>query len=903
MKTMTEPSRQPAQFLPLPRAARVCVLVPCYNEGVAIFDTVQSLRAALPAAQIIVFDNNSADNTVAEALRAGADVRQVPLQGKGNVVRRMFADVDADVYLMVDGDSTYDARAAPRLVNELLDHRLDMVVGRRHAVEDATYRSGHRFGNWALTSVVATLFGRSFEDMLSGYRAFSRRFAKSFPAQSKGFEIETELTVHALRLRLPVREIDTDYFARPEGSQSKLNTYRDGARILMMIVGLLKSERPMAFFGAIAALAAIISVVLAIPIWITFLETGLVPRLPTAVLCATLAIIAVISLVCGILLDAVTAGRLEARYANYLRQEQYWPPSTAAITHEAINKSPSSRERQLLPPAVVQQARLVWATVFSSSALYAWLSILIGTLVATVMRQDFNWDLQNYHLYNPHALLGGRYSTDLGAAMLQSYFNPLIDVPHYWLSVVQNWNSRWVAFVTGCFHGLAAAALLFVARNSMPASENVQRTALLVTILGCLTCSFVMGVGTTMGDNTTTVLVMAALAMVVAEANANRTRPVRITRLGVAGLLAGIACGLKLTAAPYAVALMAAVAVLAAPHWQARALRATAFAAATVAGIAISAGWWYAFLWQAFGNPLFPQFNQIFGSPLAAPVMYGDPGAWQPRSLLEALTFPFVVVANPVRISEIAVHPLIWPITYCLALASVVLIAVRRFTGSPSPQPAAVANDRSEAQRVVFTFGLVSFGVWMFAFGIFRYTVALEMVLPLIAWMLIARLPVSGGWRMTLLLLVILASLSTLHRPAFQERVEFAKKSYRIETPKIAHPDSTTILLVGDQPMAWLLTGFPSQIAAIGLASNLQESPGYVERANRIMRERGGKVLALIRADSSMELDPANAAYRDSVDQKLRNYERTLAGGECQRYRARTGEREMHYQLCEVSPL
>ncbi|MEO7254062.1 MAG: glycosyltransferase family 87 protein [Casimicrobium sp.] len=520
------------------------------------------------------------------------------------------------------------------------------------------------------------------------------------------------------------------------------------------------------------------------------------------------------------------------------------------------------------------------------------------------MQQDFNWDLQNYHLYNAHALLGDRYGIDLAPAMFQSYFNPLIDVPYYWLSVVQNWNARWVAFATGCFHGLAAVGLLYVARRSLPYRRGGNASALLVTILGCLTGSFIMGVGTTIGDNTTSVLIMAALALVVTEASTETIRRVRLTRIATAGLLVGVACGLKLTAAPFALALMASVAVLAASDWRARSLRSAVFAVASVAGIAISGGWWYAFLWNTFGNPLFPQFNQIFASPLAASVMYGDPAAWQPRSLLEALAFPFVVVANPIRISEVEVRPFIWPIVYCIALVAVALRAMGKFTRSKRPsQSSSSAVQYSQAQQVVLTFALVSYVVWMFAFGIFRYTVALEMLLPLVAWILIGKLPLSIGWRISVMALIILTSVAALFRPALHERVEFAKKSHRIETPRIEHPESTTVLLVGDVPMAWLLTGFPKEIAAIGLANNFPESSGYIDRANRIIRERGGKVLALVRADSGANHTAADMAFRTTVDSKLRKYGRALADGDCPRYRAQVGQREMYYQLCEVNRL
>lgn len=900
---MTAPANVPSH------TADVCVVIPCYNEGVAVFDVVRSYQMALPAARVVVFDNNSDDNTVAEARRAGAEVRQVPLQGKGNVVRRMFADVDADVYVMADGDGTYDASAAPRLVAELVLHRLDMVVGRRHSVENETYRSGHRFGNWALTTVVATLFGRTFQDMLSGYRVFSRRFAKSFPAQSAGFEIETELTIHALRLRLPVREVDTNYYARPEGSHSKLNTYRDGARILSMIVGLLRSERPLAFFGAIAMLAATVSVILAIPIWTTFLETGLVPRLPTAVLCASLAIIAVIAAVCGILLDAVTAGRLEARYASYLAQAQSWPTGADLALPVSGGAATCARRPAREPSPLQQSLAKIRARLFSPLSAYVWLPLITGIVVATVMRQDFNWDLQNYHLYNAYALLGARYRLDLGAAMFQSYFNPLLDVPHYWLSVVQNWNARWVAMLTGTMHGLAATSLLFIARRSLPASASLDGRALLVTVLGCLTCSYIMGVGTTIGDNSTAVLIMAALGLVVAEAGALSRRPARISRIALAGALAGLACGLKLTAGPYAVALMVTAALPAAPRWGSRAFRAVAFAAATVAGFAISGGWWHTFLWQEFGNPLFPQFNNLFGSPLAYAVGYGDPAAWQPRSLLEALAFPFVVVVNPTRVAEVGVRPLLWPVVYSVVLAGIALSLRhhRRDRGNAAHgvAPVALADadpDRSAAQRVVLCFAVVSYVVWMFAFGIFRYTVALEMVLPLVVWLLVARFRYAAGWLEGAKWLVVLASAIAVLHPALHERVDFAKKSYVIQPPLIAQPDKATVLLVGDVPLAWLLPAFPRQIAAIGLANNFPESQAYVDRTNQIIRDRGGSVLALIKASSPDAADVASARFRAGVDNKLQRYGRRLGSSPCAVYSARAGDRQMRYQLCEVLP-
>ena len=299
---------------------RVAVLVPCFNEEAAIATVIDDFRKALPSAKVYVFDNNSTDRTAAVAGEAGAEVRRERKQGKGQVVRRMFADVDADVYVLVDGDATYDAPSAPRMIEKLVNEHLDMVVGLRLDKEQAAYRRGHRTGNWMLTGFLSSVFGHSFKDILSGYRVFSRRFVKSFPVLSDGFEIETELTVHALELSMPVAEVETPYFARPEGSVSKLNTWSDGFRILSTILKLYRSEKPLRFFTLIGIVMALVSIGLAIPVIITYLEVGLVPRLPTAVLSMGLMIVAVLSVSSGLVLDTVTRGRREMKLLAYLDQ-------------------------------------------------------------------------------------------------------------------------------------------------------------------------------------------------------------------------------------------------------------------------------------------------------------------------------------------------------------------------------------------------------------------------------------------------------------------------------------------------------------------------------------------------------------------------------------------------------
>ena len=297
----------------------IAVIVPCFNEAAAIDKVVRDFRTSLPTATVYVYDNNSTDRTLEVARAAGALVRRETHQGKGNVVRRMFADVEADIYVLVDGDATYDAASARALIARLIEDRLDMVVAARVEKDAQAYRPGHRTGNRLFTGFFASVFSASFTDILSGYRVFSRRFVKSFPVLSRGFEIETELSVHALELGLAVGEVPTPYYARPEGSTSKLSTWWDGLRILSTIVGLYRSERPLTFFSAIGIALAAVSVILAIPIFVTFVEQGIVPRIPTAILATGLMLLAFLSIVAGLVLDTVTRGRREMKLIAFLQ--------------------------------------------------------------------------------------------------------------------------------------------------------------------------------------------------------------------------------------------------------------------------------------------------------------------------------------------------------------------------------------------------------------------------------------------------------------------------------------------------------------------------------------------------------------------------------------------------------
>ena len=296
----------------------IAVIVPCFNEAAAIDKVVREFRAALPTATVYVYDNNSTDNTAEVARAAGAEVRHETRRGKGNVVRRMFQDIDADVYVMVDGDDTYEASAAPKLVEKLVAENLDMLVGKRVETHQAAYRMGHRLGNRVLTGLVAWLFGSQIDDMLSGYRVFSRRFVKTFPSFSREFEIETELTVHAMQMKMAIAEVETNYKERPPGSVSKLRTFREGWRILVTIINLMRNERPLLFFTLIGLLFLAVGVVLATPVFLEYLDTGLVRRFPTAILSFTLGLVAVVCVATGLILDLVSHVRRETKKLAYL---------------------------------------------------------------------------------------------------------------------------------------------------------------------------------------------------------------------------------------------------------------------------------------------------------------------------------------------------------------------------------------------------------------------------------------------------------------------------------------------------------------------------------------------------------------------------------------------------------
>lgn len=296
----------------------IAVIIPCFNEAITISGVIGSIKKNLPQAKIYVFDNNSTDNTALIAKKSGAIVHKIRNQGKGNVVRKMFSDIDAEIYIMVDGDGTYDIKDINKHIRKLIDEKLDMLVGKRISSAKEAYRKGHRLGNKLITYAVSRIFNNKLEDILSGYRLFSKRFVKSFPAISNGFEIETELTIHAYKLRMACDEVSIKYNARPDGSLSKLSTFKDGFLILITIVKLFEQEKPFHFFSLISLFTLVLSFTISIPIIRHFLLTGLVPKIPTAIICASLIIISCILFLCGIIIKSITQARTEQKYLSFL---------------------------------------------------------------------------------------------------------------------------------------------------------------------------------------------------------------------------------------------------------------------------------------------------------------------------------------------------------------------------------------------------------------------------------------------------------------------------------------------------------------------------------------------------------------------------------------------------------
>ncbi|UVK45695.1 GtrA family protein [Mesorhizobium sp. AR07] len=463
-----------------------------------------------------------------------------------------------------------------------------------------------------------------------------------------------------------------------------------------------------------------------------------------------------------------------------------------------------------------------------------WLAPLLGGLIALLRGQDSNWDLLNYHFYNPYALLGGRIGIDLAAAQFQSYFNPLLDMPYY--AMVAYAPAMVAGFVMGAFHGLNFVLLLCIVRLVLGSSGKPNdATSILLSLAGCMGPAFLSELGNTMGDTTTAVFVLCALALIVWQ-----LRPVveagwpGVISAAAGGLLMGAGVGLKLTNAVYAVALCLALLSLPAP-WLRRPVLAFGFGVGVLAGVAATSGYWFATLLQAFGNPLFPQFNAWFGAPLAAPITVVD-ARWLPKSIWEALLFPFAMVINDHRVGELPMRPFVWPVLWLLMVLWIGSVAMRKST-----------LILSAPERLVVLFVSLAFVVWMAIFSIYRYAVPMEMLAPLAVWIVVHKL-LSGDMakRVAAVTLALVATYAVVDSRSWGHEA-WDTRAFRVVVPDL--PVSGTLLLIAEEvPNGWMVPFFPPKMAAVGLGTNFPEGPAYTPRVREIVEQTGGKAWAVMPA-------------------------------------------------------
>ena len=677
---------------------RVAILIPCYNEALTISHVVRDFHSLLPHARIYVYDNNSTDDTLRVAAEAGAIVRKEPQQGKGHVVRRMFRDVEADFYVLVDGDDTYESRKILHMLDLAYYGMYDLVNGVRVDVRAGDeYRRGHRFGNQMLTSTVRFLFGDRIEDMLSGYKVLSRRFVKSFPVLSSGFEIETEMAVHALELGMPIAHVKCTYRSRPEGLISKLNTLADGRRILFAIINLFKQERPLLFLGFVAALFAAMSLAIGIPVTIEYLQTGVVLEFPRAFLALGLMVISFLTLACGVILDTVSRGRLEAKLLRYLsippiinaaaELDGTMPKISAIDTSESFGGS--SAQPQLrrsgavefspiapgnasyAPSAIVDMERVhvqgpsvapprkeetrpltnkslrkpLERTV-GFHVTFAILSFILFAVITNQLGKDVGFDLLNYHFYNGYSLFTGAWARNVVPAQLQTFLNPEPDLLTYLL--IYYLPPAGAGILMGGLQGLNFWLIFVIASFLIRFRDHGLLYWLQWPIwLGCAALGMyspaaVSELGVFMQDLFTALFVVGGVALAIAALSVQMRTAKSTALLSVGFLLIGFAVGLKLTNLPFAAG--AAIAFI--PSLNVRQWRSVAVSyVALGCGFLLGGGYWMWNMWVRYRNPFF-LFNGVFKSPYAVPTDVNLDGRFLPTSLQKWILYPFYFHLN-----------------------------------------------------------------------------------------------------------------------------------------------------------------------------------------------------------------------------------------------------------------
>lgn len=825
------------------------MLIPCFNEALTVGRVVRDFQALLPSARVYVYDNNSSDNTAHEALEAGAIVRREELQGKGNVVRRMFRDVEADLYVLVDGDGTYDAARVLDMLDLARRGPYDLVNGVR--VDDKAgdeYRMGHRMGNDLLTGTVGYLFGDRIRDMLSGYKVLSRRFVKSFPVLSAGFEIETELAVHALELDMPIAHVEGRYTGRPTGSTSKLNTIEDGQRILLAIVELFKQERPLQFFASIAFVLTLLSLGLGIPVVLDYLRTGLVPRFPTAILSLGLMLLAFASLACGLILDTVTRGRREAKLLRYLSipavapsvgsaREEGQLPTLAEIEAETTQVLPVATSGRSILSRILAHLRPAVATRAAGDPSYAlllnpWVSV--GLLVAFMalfarlsvhMGEDFNWDLLNYHFYNGYAALTGAWQHNYAPAQLQSYFTPTLDVVTYLL--ISKLQPVQVGLVVGAFQGINAWLVVQIAARLIRFRWHWLEWPvwLACAALAMYSPISVTELGNSMQDLTLSVLILGAILLLVIatgkQAGQARSAWILFT---CAGLLLGVAVGAKYTEAMYAIA--AFVTFVITPNKQGL-LRGLSFTLAGTVGALTMAGYWMYDMATRFGNPVFPLYNGVFKSPYANPYNYADT-RFEPKNLSDGLLSPFWFT-NPTahQTMEIPFQNLGFAVAYILLIFAILVqvgrlvLATDRAHGNGTGGGTATATHRNARVRLV-VFCFISFVMWVLQFSIYRYLSPVELLLPIVIVVLACWVVAADLLQATLVLFVFIFTATTMFSGSWS-RLPWSNSYFHVQQPALVEEHALVVLDTG-APVSFAIPYFPASTQFVSVESNFQES-------------------------------------------------------------------------------
>ena len=831
---------------------RIAIIIPAYNEEATLAATVSEYRAAFPEGHIVVVDNNSSDGTYATAVAALGDspgqVLREQRQGKGQAVRKALSTVDADVYVMTDADLTYEASDARRLSDHLIDGRWDMAVGDR--VSSGAYaaqnsRPGHSFGNALLTRSISALCGARYRDVLSGLRVMSRPFVRALDVRSEGFQLEAELNIIAAHLRATVVEQPIAYRARPDGSASKLDTIGDGIRISAFALTNWISFFPLQIFSILAVVAGLLSLGLAAYAFAGFAATGFtqMPYPSSLVVSLTAFLFSVHSFFAGLILHILNRTLRRRDIAEFLEAKRLWSASLPVASPASPGASdlpprsdfsPASAPAPASPKSVGGKLAVWMRSMQVRIAGYLTLA-LAGILSVANLGADRNWDLLNYHLYNPYALLNGKIGLDVAPAQMQSYFNPFFDLPFYAGFLFFNDIPFVLAMLLALPVGGAAVVFLRGTRYTTsagmpPGMAAVRRIAALA--VGFSGAAVVSTAGTTINETPPAALILLALVLGLRRIASPSPTPWAMLALGAA---VGVAAGGKLSYAVHAVGVGAAFLLLIVRRQVSLQEAVLAFSGA-VGGFVLTAGWWSLILWNEFGNPLFPMMNDIFKSPYALILDHVD-RRFLPESLADAVMLPWRYAAGSwMGLSELplrSAHLLLIAALAIGALGATVMAGV--FRGSPQRR-----QERTDALSgfwFLLTYSVVAFALWANIYGIYRYLVPVEFAAGLL--LLAGFNAVSRGWLASICMMAAAACIAVVTWPPDFGRAPLSQISKYITVEMPALQGSDVLLHLGEEPVGYLAAHLPSEVAFVNFESNFLKL-----KTGMALEERGRARLA-----------------------------------------------------------